>query len=1303
MTHPIAPAGASRSAEHGLAELVEAISARLEAGEAIDVSACVAAHPEHADELRRLLPALQVLADFSRSGSASVPPPALGVETAVAAGRLGDFDIVREVGRGGMGIVYEAEQVSLGRRVALKVLPFAATLDPRQLQRFHTEARAAAGLHHTNIVPVYAVGCERGVHYYAMQFIDGRTLADFIAERRGGPPSQVPTTPEADAAAATTSPPAAQATSPAPRDAAYFRRVAEWGIQAAEALDCAHAVGVVHRDVKPANLLVDGSGRLWVTDFGLAQVQSDARLTMTGDLVGTLRYMSLEQALGKRVVIDHRTDIYSLGATLYELLTLQPAFDGADREELLRQIAFEEPRRPRRLNKAIPAELETIVLKSLETNPAERYSTAQELADDLGRWLRDEPIRARRPSLVQRARKWCWRHRPVAIGLAAALAAAAVLAVVMGFWYQRRLADTEGGVSAALAEAQMLVNEGDKQTDHPERWLHTAQLALAAQVRAEKLLAAGVATEAVAARIRQCRAAVDAAVTDSRLLVELDGVRLEQAAVKDGHFDHARAATLYAKLLAEYGVDLAAPEAAAARVRDSRLREALLGALTDWQRGSPDEGEQQRLATVRQLVQPSDSLHQRLWAATRRRDGAELAKLVAEPSFQDIRPATVVIMAGALREKEAWAAAEQLLRAGLERHPEDFWLNHELGWVLQKQQPPRAEEGVGYLRVALALRPDSPGVQFNLGSALLDAGDVEGAIRRYRAALKIDPAYAAVHDQLGTALAAKGRLDEAIDEHREAIRLTRDNARENARAHCDLGKTLCDGKHDYDGAIAEFREALGLQADYPEAHTNLGNALLAKGRLDDAIAEYQEALASKQPFREAYLAHSGLGDALGAKGRLDEAIDEHREAIRLTRDNAREKAMAHCNLGATLCDRKHDYDGAIAEFREAIRLNPDYATAHFNLGNALYAKGQLDDAIIKFREALCLQRDHPNVHYNLGNALIAKGRLDEAIVAYRTALRLKEDYPDAHYNLGNVLFFEVRLDEAIAEYRKALGLRKDWPEAHTNLGEALAAKGRLDEAITEYQRALATKGPFPQAYEAHAELGVALADKGRLDEAIGEYRKAILLKKDEPETHFNLGNALYARGRVGEAIVAYQVALGLKENYPAAHYNLGIVRGAKGQLEEAFAEFVEANRLDPTLPDPLSALARALAMHPNAELCKPRQAVAGARKAVQTAPNQGDCWKTLGVALYRACDTYSAVAALTKSIELRKGGDASDSFFLAMAVHELGRRAEARQHYDRAVAWLEQNKQELRKDPQLAEELRRFRDEAEQVLELKKK
>jgi WD40 repeat protein/serine/threonine protein kinase len=390
---------------------VEEILAAELAGRRLDRQALLARHADIAPLLAQCLDGL----DLIQAAAPLLRQPSGPDDRDLAAGELlGDFRLLREIGRGGMGVVYEAEQMSLGRRVALKVLPFAATLDARQLQRFHNEAQAAAQLHHTHIVPVFATGCEKGVHYYAMQLIDGHSLADEIAALRGAAQPTASATDatgpyQADSAAVT--PPVARSTERPLRSPEHFQSAARLGVQAAEALEHAHQQGVIHRDVKPGNLLVDMRGELWVTDFGLAHVHSQSGLTLTGDLVGTLRYMSPEQALARPLLIDHRTDVYSLGATLYELLTLQPAFPGKDRQELLRQIAFEEPRPPRQLDHSIPAELETIVLKAMEKERGERYASAHELADDLQRYLQDEPIRARRPALVQRARKWARRHR----------------------------------------------------------------------------------------------------------------------------------------------------------------------------------------------------------------------------------------------------------------------------------------------------------------------------------------------------------------------------------------------------------------------------------------------------------------------------------------------------------------------------------------------------------------------------------------------------------------------------------------------------------------------------------------------------------------------------------------------------------------------------------------------------------------------------------------------------------------------------------------------------------------------------
>jgi tetratricopeptide (TPR) repeat protein len=247
------------------------------------------------------------------------------------------------------------------------------------------------------------------------------------------------------------------------QDRAFCRNVARLGAEAADALEHAHSLGILHRDIKPANLLIDPHGALWITDFGLARFPSDLSLTHTGDMVGTLRYMSPEQALARRGVVDQRTDIYALGVTLYELLTLRPAFDGRDHQELLRQIALDEPIPPRRLNRAVPRDLETVVLKAMAKDPSSRYATASEMAADLRRFLDDRPILAHRPGPVERTFRWARRHKD----LVATAAAIVVLALIVGgvaIWTQvRKTADARRlGTAAILAQAQKTAEQAEK-------------------------------------------------------------------------------------------------------------------------------------------------------------------------------------------------------------------------------------------------------------------------------------------------------------------------------------------------------------------------------------------------------------------------------------------------------------------------------------------------------------------------------------------------------------------------------------------------------------------------------------------------------------------------------------------------------------------------------------------------------------------------------------------------------------------------------------------------------------------------
>ncbi len=431
---------------------------RLEQGEEPDPEEYAARHPHAASEIRRALRSLRLI------------PPA--TPASFAASVLGDFRIIREVGRGGMGVVYEAEQISLSRRVALKVLPFAALSDPRLLQRFKNEARAAAALDHSHIVKVHAVGEDRGVHFLAMQFIDGRPLSELIAELHRSSANQAsdPTNLIAPGSSPVTSPETTpvgkQSTFPNSATTGFYLRVAELGIQAAEALEHAHGLGVVHRDIKPGNLLIDAKGDLWVSDFGLAKIATtDAGVTMTGDVFGTLRYMSPEQALAKHDLVDHRTDIYSLGATLYELLGGRPVVDGSDKGEILRKITDTDPVPLRRFDRAIPADLETVLLKCLRKEPNDRYASAKDLAEDLRRFRNGQPVIARPIGRAVRASKWMAR-RPWLVGLASVAMLSIGVAISVGLWAAYRAAKFDAAEEHdQLVRAQMKGEQDQTEAD----------------------------------------------------------------------------------------------------------------------------------------------------------------------------------------------------------------------------------------------------------------------------------------------------------------------------------------------------------------------------------------------------------------------------------------------------------------------------------------------------------------------------------------------------------------------------------------------------------------------------------------------------------------------------------------------------------------------------------------------------------------------------------------------------------------------------------------------------------------------
>lgn len=458
-------------------DLVDEFLERYRRGERPSLTEFAEEHPAHAERIRSLIPAMLAMEEFG-------PGSEVGTQSGRSASltrmpqRLGDYILIRPIGSGGMGVVYEAIQESLGRHVALKTITSHQPNDATRLERFRREALAAARLQHTHIVPVFGIGEHDGVHFYTMQFIEGQGLdlvlregdrlrrepvngdvtADATSDlawclRHGRflpqSPPEVASSWEARPQAPTTR--ITRSGLPHQAEARYLDSVAWLGVQAAEALEYAHRQGVLHRDIKPSNLLLDAQGHLWVTDFGLAKTQDDDELTQTGDVVGTLRYMAPERFNGWS---DPRSDIFALGATLYELLTFRPAFNESDRIKLVDRLLHGSPTPLRQFDRKFPRDLETIVLKSLANAPAERYATAGELAEDLRRFVAGRPILARRSSGIERGWRWC-RRNPAGAGMVVFVATVLAAAVAMSMIYannQGRAASQVRALAADLAE-----------------------------------------------------------------------------------------------------------------------------------------------------------------------------------------------------------------------------------------------------------------------------------------------------------------------------------------------------------------------------------------------------------------------------------------------------------------------------------------------------------------------------------------------------------------------------------------------------------------------------------------------------------------------------------------------------------------------------------------------------------------------------------------------------------------------------------------------------------------------------------
>jgi eukaryotic-like serine/threonine-protein kinase len=612
------------------------------------------------------------------------------------------YDAEALLGRGGMGVVYKARHRSLNRPVALKMLIAGAYAGPSERARFQREAEAVASLRHANIVAVHDLGDHEGCPYFTMELLEGGSLA--------------------------------QALSGTPQPA---RQAAALLITLAEAVHVAHQAGIVHRDLKPANILLTAEGTPKVADFGLARhFEGEAALTLSGTRMGTPSYMASEQVVGKAGMIGPATDIYGLGAVLYEMLTGRPPFRGETAAETERQLIHEEPVSPARLNTKVPRDLETICLKCLSKEPQRRYASAAALADDLRRFRDGRPIAARPVARPERLLRWL-RRNPTATALIVTAAVLLGLASAAGLreWglAMRRRAEMEQW-SERLSRVTNLQEEG-----HFDEARGILQQPDAGSANLRK-------------RIEQARANLD-------LVEKLDAIRLGRGWNSQGDsIDYAGTSRRYAVAFRERGLgDLREdPDRVAARLKASPVNKALVAALDDWAACADKDVRDWVLRVVRRM--DPDPWRDRV------RDPEKWAEVKSFPELADMasvedQPVTLMVTFGT-RWRRLGGDPTAFMERVQRQHPDDFWVNSDFGRLLSERDSVAA---IGYLRAAEALRPDAAVVQTTLGYEFLKLGQLDAAIHHYKRSMQIQPNQGVTWGNLGLALLGKGRTDEAAD------------------------------------------------------------------------------------------------------------------------------------------------------------------------------------------------------------------------------------------------------------------------------------------------------------------------------------------------------------------------------------------------------------------------------------------------------------------------------------------------------------------------------------------------------------
>lgn len=932
---------------------------------------------------------------FSEAFRADAPPDSGRDAGSIAGGeRCGHYVIDRELGRGGQATVYLAQDERLGRRVALKVLDGLGSAEAQT--RFAREAEVASRLSHPNVCTVFETGRSGGRQFIAMEYVEGGTLAARIRERRR---DRVPTTVAVPGSSETeTAPEAGSArdgtgSSSHATTRAHVLEMAALIEKVARAVHAAHEAGVLHRDLKPGNIMVDSSGEPKLSDFGLARQQDSDQpsLTRTGDLFGTPAYMSPEQLTRQTIRLDRRSDVWSLGVTLYESLTLQAPFRSPTREGLYQAILSQEPANPRRLNPAVPRDLAVVLETALQKDRSRRYQTALDLADDLARVQRMEPILARPVSWPGRILRWMKRRPYQAasafLTLVVAAAAIALLVQLPGLRDQRTKARLQD-----LAEERVAI----------ERRLQDAFLCLHEDHSGEAVpMFADVLTR------------------DPRHV--------------EGHAGYVMA-------LRDSGRRAAAEEWMQRHRGLFEGNPGLAAVATEERDRPPSQG---RRPGIPPPVSASDHFLAGYLAIRKDFDHTQAAKsalahLTRAVLLTHDRPRLLYHVhrtraATYSRSEETASECADVVVA--------LWPDDAYAWYARAQalgRDDQREAQIAALERAVSLRPDSPLFLGNLADALRGAGRAADAERLARRVLELNPRRAQSWYQLGLVLVDQKRREEAI----EAFERCREIDAGHRRVQLQLGQALIKAGRVEEG-IAACREVVEGNPGDPRVLISVSLVFRTAGRLDHAEAALRDAL---RLDGEHHQAHHQLGDLLAFAGRFEESMKAFDDAVRTGADCAN----VHYQRGQ-VARRLGRPEEAVSGFRKSLALQDRDAQIYRDLGETLHEMRRYPESAQAFQSAIELVPGHPGSHIGLGLALEFQGKLEEAVAAYRKSLDLR-DTAHGHCRLGHSLQKSGRLEEALKEFREAARLDPDHVESPDPQGQVLKALGRFDEAVPAFER-----------------------------------------------------------------------------------------------------------------------------------------------------------------------------------------------------------------------------------------------------------